>query len=92
LEDLILFLKDADNVIENLNLYGNLIGDENTINICEALNASRECKIITLNLIDIINQIKLIIIFNSKLTSLPNKNFKYIYKDNIYFHNLYINF
>ena len=50
LEDLILFLKDADNVIENLNLYGNLIGDENTINICEALNASRECKIITLNL------------------------------------------
>ena len=50
LEDLILFLKDADNVIEHLNLYGNLIGDENTINICEALNASRECKIITLNL------------------------------------------
>ena len=50
LEELILFLKDADNVIEDLNLYGNLIGDENTIKICEALNASRECKIVSLNL------------------------------------------
>ena len=50
IEELILFLKDADNVIENLNLYGNLIGDENTTQICEALNASRECKIISLNL------------------------------------------
>jgi hypothetical protein len=50
LEELILFLKDADNVIEHLNLYGNLIGDENTIKICEALNASRECKIVSLNL------------------------------------------
>ena len=50
LEELILFLKDADNVIENLNLYGNLIGDDNTIKICEALNASRECKIVSLNL------------------------------------------
>ena len=50
LEELILFLKDADNVIEELNLYGNLIGDENAIKVCEALNASRECKIISLNL------------------------------------------
>ena len=50
LEELILFLKDADNVIEVLNLYGNMIGDNNTKKICEALNASRECKIISLNL------------------------------------------
>ena len=50
LEELILFLKDADNVIEELNLYGNLIGDENTVKICESLSASRECKIILLNL------------------------------------------
>ena len=50
LNELILFLKDADNVIENLNLYGNLIGDDNTIKLCEALNISHECKIISLNL------------------------------------------
>ena len=50
LEELILFLKDADNVIEDLNLYGNLIGDENTIKICDALITSRECKIVSLNL------------------------------------------
>ena len=50
LEELFLFLKDADNVIEELNLYGNLIGDENTVKICESLSASRECKIILLNL------------------------------------------
>ena len=50
LEELIIFLKDADNVIENLNLYGNLIGDENTIKICDSLKASRECKIISLDL------------------------------------------
>ena len=50
LEELIIFLKDADNVIENLSLYGNLIGDENTIKVCDSLNASRECKIISLNL------------------------------------------
>ena len=50
LEELISFLKDSDNVIEDLNLYGNLIGDENTIKICDALNESRECKIISLNL------------------------------------------
>ena len=37
-------------MFEELNLYGNLIGDENTIKICESLNASRECKIILLNL------------------------------------------
>ena len=50
LEELILFLKDADNVVEDLNLYGNLIGDENTIKICDALITSRECKIVSLNL------------------------------------------
>ena len=50
LEELILFLKDADNVIEILNLYGNMIGDDNATKICDALNASRECKIIYLNL------------------------------------------
>ena len=50
LTDLNIFLQDPDNSIEHLNLYGNLLGDENTIKICENLGKYIEHKLLSLNL------------------------------------------
>ena len=50
LSDLNLFLQDADNSIEHLNLYGNSLGDENIIKICENLGKYIEHKLLSLNI------------------------------------------
>ena len=50
LSDLILFLKDPNAGIENLNLYGNLIGDDNAMKICENLGKYIEHRLTSLNL------------------------------------------
>ena len=50
LEEFILYLQDSNNSLENLNLYGNLIGKENTIKICENLGRYIEYRLNSLNL------------------------------------------
>ena len=50
LDDLIIFLQDSNKSLESLNLYGNLIGNENTIKICDCLGRYIEHKLIYLNL------------------------------------------
>ena len=50
LEDFILFLQNSDNSLENLNLYGNFIGNENTIKICDSLGKFVEHKLKKINL------------------------------------------
>ena len=50
LEDFILYLQDSNNCLESLNLYGNLIGNENAKKICENLGRYIEYKLISLNL------------------------------------------
>ena len=50
LSDLILFLSEPNIGVESLNLYGNSIGDENTIKICENLGKFIEHRLTSLNL------------------------------------------
>ena len=50
LEDLFLFLQNSDLSLEWLNLYGNLIGNENTIKICENLGKYVEHRLMYVNL------------------------------------------
>ena len=50
LEGLILFLQEPNNALEDLNLYGNLIGNENTIKICDNIGKYIEHKLISINL------------------------------------------
>ena len=50
LEGLILFLQEQNSALEDLNLYGNLIGDDNTIKICDNIGKYIEHKLISLNL------------------------------------------
>ena len=50
LEEFILYLQDSNNSLQNLNLYGNLIGNENTIKICDSLGRYIEYKLIYLNI------------------------------------------
>ena len=50
LSDFILFLQDSYKGIEHLNLFGNLIGDENTTKICDSLGKYIEHRLISLNL------------------------------------------
>ena len=50
LESLILFLQEPNNILESLNLYGTILGNENVINICDNLGKYVEQKLINLNL------------------------------------------
>jgi hypothetical protein len=50
LEGLILFLQEQNSALEDLNLYGNLIGDDNTIKICDNIGKYIEHKLISINL------------------------------------------
>ena len=50
LEDFILYIQDSNNSLENLNIYGNLIGKENTIRICESLGRYIGHRLNSLNL------------------------------------------
>ena len=50
LSDFILFLQDSYKPIESLNLFGNLLGDENTLKICDSLGKFIEHRLISLNL------------------------------------------
>ena len=50
IENLIKFLQDSKCNIEDLNLYGNLLGDENIINLCDSLAKFVEYRLTTLNL------------------------------------------
>ena len=50
LSDFILFLQDSYKGIEHLNLFGNLIGDENTTKICDSLGKYIEHRLLSLNL------------------------------------------
>ena len=50
IQNLINFLKDPKCNLEDLNLYGNLLGDENIITICDNLARFVEYKLTTLNL------------------------------------------
>ena len=50
IQNLIRFLQDQKCNLEDLNLYGNLLGDENIINICDSLAKFVEYRLTTLNL------------------------------------------
>ena len=50
IENLINFLKEPKSNLEDLNLYGNLLGDDNIINICDNLARFVEYKLNSLNL------------------------------------------
>ena len=50
IENLIRFLQDSKCNLEDLNLFGNLLGDENIINICDSLAKFVEYRLTTLNL------------------------------------------
>ena len=50
IQNLINFLRDQKCNVEDLNLYGNLLGDENIINICDSLAKFVEYRLTTLNL------------------------------------------
>ncbi len=50
IENLINFLRDSKCNLEDLNLYGNMLGDENIINICDNLAKFVEYRLNTLNL------------------------------------------
>ena len=50
IENLISFLQDPKCNLEDLNLYGNLLGDDNIINICDSLAKYVEYRLTTLNL------------------------------------------
>ena len=50
IQNLINFLQDSKCNLEDLNLYGNMLGDENIINICDSLAKFVEYRLTTLNL------------------------------------------
>jgi len=50
IQNLINFLQDSKCNLEDLNLFGNLLGDENIINICDSLARFVEYRLTTLNL------------------------------------------
>ena len=50
IDNLIMFLKDSKCNLEDLNLYGNLLGDENIISICDNLAKYVEYRLSTLNI------------------------------------------
>ena len=50
IQNLISFLQDSKCNLEDLNLFGNLLGDENIINICDSLAKYVEYRLTTLNL------------------------------------------